>query len=151
MYRAAYLLSGDRVLAEDAAQEAFARAFARWRRLGGEPWAAGWIMTTALNVVRRALRHRAPIADRPPGAADLDALLDLRAAVRGLPPRQQTAVVLYYLADLPVPDVARAMGCRQGTVRAHLAKARTSLALRLAPGRDGAPIVPALEEGARDA
>lgn len=54
--RATYLLCRDRGLAEDATQEAFARALERWSRLQHHDWVAGWIMTTALNCVRRAKR-----------------------------------------------------------------------------------------------
>jgi RNA polymerase sigma-70 factor, ECF subfamily len=131
VFRAAYALAGDRTVAEDATQEAFARALARWRRLAGEPWAAAWVAATALNVARRALRRHAipPVPARHDPEPEV--VLDVRAAIRALPRRQQSAVVLYYLADLTIADVARAMGCREGTVRAHLAKARASLGRRL--------------------
>ncbi len=148
MFRAAFSLCGDRELARDATQEAFARALSRWRRLRGEPWAAGWVMTTALNVARRGLRGRpvaAPATPATPPTPDPDTLVDLRAAVRALPRRQQEAVVLYYLADLPVSEVAGAMGCREGTVHAHLAKARSALARTLGVGTG--PAVPASERG----
>ena len=131
VFRAAYALSGDRELAEDAAQEAFARALSRWRRLSGEPWAAGWITTTALNVARRGLRRRPVTAQSRAEPVDADALLDLRAAITELPARQQTAVVLHHLMDLPVRDVAAAMQCREGTVKAHLSKGRAGIERRL--------------------
>jgi RNA polymerase sigma-70 factor (ECF subfamily) len=148
VFRAAYALCGDRELARDATQEAFARALARWRRLRGEPWAAGWVMTTALNVARRSLRGRPGSLPATPSMPDPDALVDLRAAVRALPRRQQEAVVLYYLADLPIPEVAAAMGCREGTVRAHLARARTALARSL--GASEGRAIPAAERGDPD-
>jgi DNA-directed RNA polymerase specialized sigma24 family protein len=47
--------------------------------------------------------------------------------VRVLPRRQQEAVLLHYAADLPLWDVAGAMKCEEGTVKAHLAKAREAL------------------------
>lgn len=47
--RATYLLCLDRALAEDATQEAFARALERWSRLQHHYWAAGWVMTTSRN------------------------------------------------------------------------------------------------------
>jgi RNA polymerase sigma-70 factor (ECF subfamily) len=137
VFRAAYALIGDVSAAEDATQEAFARALARWRRLRGEPWAGGWVMTTALNVARRQLRRR-PVIALVETPADAHDLVEVRLAIRALPTRQQQAVVLHYLLDLPLADVARSMGCREGTVKAHLAKARRGLAERLGsrPGGD---------------
>jgi RNA polymerase sigma factor (sigma-70 family) len=106
-------------------------------------------MATALNVARRSLRRR-PLSLPPSGSdADPEEVLDVRAAISALPRRQQAAVVLYYLADLTVADVANAMGCREGTVRAHLAKARAALARSL--GVQEAPQAPAREEGHADA
>lgn len=137
VFRMAYLIGGDRGAAEDAVQEAFARALERWERLRGQPWAAGWVATTAIRLARRAagrrsrelsaLVRRSP--DTPdPAAGDPAAGSDLWRAVRRLPSRQQQAVVLRYVLDLPVEDVARAMGCAAGTVRVHLFRARRSLA-----------------------
>jgi RNA polymerase sigma-70 factor, ECF subfamily len=142
VYRAAYALSGDRSLAEEATQEAFARALARWRRLAGEPWAGGWVMTTALNFARRQMRERPLTAEPGQADADAEALIDLRGAVRTLPARQQTAVVLHYLMGLPVGEVAGSMGCKEGTVKAHLARARAALERRLT---DEDPSVTAVE------
>jgi RNA polymerase sigma-70 factor, ECF subfamily len=149
VYRAAYALSGDRSLAEDATQEAFARALIRWRHLGREPWAGGWVMTTALNFTRRQMRKRPQPAERErrPAETDAEALIDLRRAVRTLPARQQTAVVLHYLMDLPLEEVAGAMGCKEGTVKAHLARARGALERRLA---DEDPSVTRVESGGDD-
>jgi RNA polymerase sigma-70 factor, ECF subfamily len=127
VYRAAYALCGDEELAQDAAQEAFARALARWRRLGREPWAGGWVMTTALNFTRRQMRRRPPVEAEKPSDADAETLLDLRRWIDDLPARQQTAVVLHYLMDLPLGEVADSMGCKEGTVKAHLARARVTL------------------------
>jgi RNA polymerase sigma-70 factor, ECF subfamily len=127
VFSAVFLLCRDRALAEDATQEAFARAFERWKRLGREPWAAGWVTTTALNVARRGLRRRPAHRSERGEAADPSDSVDLWAAVRRLPRRQQEAVVLHYRLDLPVSDVARILDCREGTVRTHLARARASL------------------------
>lgn len=139
VFRAAYALSGDRELAEDAAQEAFARALSRWRRLSGESWAAGWITTTALNVARRGLRRRPVTGAARPDPVDTEALLDLRAAITDLPARQQTAVILHYLTGLPVREVAAAMQCREGTVKAHLSKGRAGIERRLTAAQRQVP------------
>jgi RNA polymerase sigma-70 factor (ECF subfamily) len=58
--------------------------------------------------------------------------------VRELPPRQQQAVVLHYRLDLPVEEVARLMGLREGTVRTHLARARRVLLAELEGDEDAA-------------
>jgi RNA polymerase sigma-70 factor (ECF subfamily) len=129
VYRAVYLLCRDREIAQDATQEAFARCLARWERLADRPWVAGWLTTTGMNVARRAMRRRPePQIPSPAVAPTTEEALDLHRAMRLLPARQQEAVVLYYGLDLPVEDVASAMGCRPGTVKAHLSKARAALA-----------------------
>jgi RNA polymerase sigma-70 factor (ECF subfamily) len=127
VFRATYLLSGNRAVAEDATQEAFARALERWNRLREVPWVRGWITTTALNAARRSLRRRRDSATAPAGGVDLDEWIDLWEGVRGLPRRQQEAVLLHYAADLPLVEVAGAMKCEEGTVKAHLARAREAL------------------------
>ena len=139
VFRAVFLACGDRSVAEDATQEAFARALERWGRLRDRPWVAGWVATTAMNTARRMLRRRRVVDTRQgsdgPGD-DLDAAEDVRRAVRTLPPRQREAVVLHYAMDLPVAEVARLMRCAEGTVKAHLSKARESLRGRLEGVRD---------------
>jgi len=136
VFTAVYLMCRDRELAEDATQEAFARALERWVRLELQPWAAGWVMTTALNVARRTLRRRRawPIARE---ARNPDEAVDLWTAVRRLPRRQQEAVVLHYRMGVPVREIAQILGCREGTVRTQLGRARGALRTLLEGGTDG--------------
>lgn len=130
VFRAVWALCGDREVAEDATQEAFARALERWRRLRDRPWAAGWVTTTALNAARRSLRRRPAVGAEPP-QSDPDERLDLWRAVRSLPPRQQEAVVLFYAVDLSVADTAEVMRCSEGSVKTHLSRARAALRVGL--------------------
>jgi RNA polymerase sigma-70 factor (ECF subfamily) len=132
VFRAVSFAMGDSEEARDATQEAFRRAFVRWRRLSRHDWAGGWVMTTALNVGRRMRRNDArekstDIPDYPVPALALEDHVDLLDAVRTLPFRQRQAIVLFYLADLPLPVIADFMRISQGAVKAHLAQARTSL------------------------
>lgn len=131
VFKAAYFACGDATVAEDATQDAFVRAFERWGRLQGNEWITGWLVTTALNLTKRR-RHTSrgglPISSARDDMSSADERLDARRAVRSLPARQQEAVVLHYLIDLPVSEVARIMGCAEGTVKAHLAKAREAMA-----------------------
>lgn len=134
VYRTTYLLCGDPELASDATQEAFARCFARWGRLRDRSWVGGWVTTTALNVARRGLRrHRGSQAlagGAPLSEPDL-AILDLWRVIRELPRRQQEALVLHYLAEIPVTDVAEIMNCSPGSVKTHLSRARDALRTQL--------------------
>lgn len=129
VYRAAYLGTGSPEAAQDVTQEAFARAYARWRRLRDQPWAGGWVMTTALNLCKKHARSSevaVPTPDQHVTPAH-DARLDLAGKLRQLPLRQRTAVVLFYLGDLPVAQIAHLMKISEGTVKAHLAQAREAL------------------------
>jgi RNA polymerase sigma-70 factor (ECF subfamily) len=54
------LLCGDRAEAEDALQEAFARAAVRWRRLRSDEAPEAWVWRMALNLTRMAARHGRP-------------------------------------------------------------------------------------------
>lgn len=136
VFTAVYMMCRDRPLAEDATQEAFARALERWDRLEPHPWAAGWVVTTAVNVARRSLRRRRGWL-MPRQARNPDEAVDLWTAVRGLPRRQQEAVVLYYRMGTPVQEIAQILGCKEGTVRTHLARAREALRIMLGGGRVG--------------
>ena len=155
---------GGRQQAEDAVQEALVRAW-QLRARGDEvsSWDA-WVATTAANAVRAELRRRdaerralGRLAGRGNdaahgvagglGGAGADAGYggsltggDLGDAVRRLPAREREVVVLHYLADLPVADVAARLGIAPGTVKRALHDARRRLAAALAPPpRPGGP------------
>ncbi|HEV2756452.1 MAG TPA: sigma factor-like helix-turn-helix DNA-binding protein [Actinomycetota bacterium] len=129
VFDAAYALSRDQSTALDATQEAFARAYVRWRRLERETWAGAWVTTTALNVARRALRKERRRLPGPAAATapDPGSRLDVLDALRALPRRQREAAVLFYVADLPLTAVAAAMGLSEGAVKSHLSRAREHL------------------------
>src|SRR5437867_12823545 len=88
VFRAALLLCQDWAAAEDATQEAFVRALERWDRLVDKAWAGGWVMSTAINLGKRALRRRQGPVLPSVDVSDLDARLDLWRAVARLPLRQ---------------------------------------------------------------
>ena len=137
-----YVLSGSRAGAEDVAQEAFLRAFRDWDRVGSYEHQAAWVRRVAANLATSGLRRRlvearalTRLAGRweptvEPLAADNG---EFWAAVRALPRRQAQAVALYYFQDLSVQQTAMVLGCAEGTVKAHLAKARQALARQLQP------------------
>jgi RNA polymerase sigma-70 factor (ECF subfamily) len=143
--RTVTLAVGDHARAEDAVQEAFARAYRRWRSVSAMERPVAWIHVVAVNVVRKDWRRADRLADGhtddPVTADDTDPVataVDLRDALDRLTPRQRAAVVLRYLADLSTRDVAAALGCAEGTVKATLHQALRKLRVDL--DDDAAPV-----------
>jgi RNA polymerase sigma-70 factor (sigma-E family) len=117
MWRLAFLLVGDRHVAEEVVQDAFARVLERWASLD-EP--AAYLRTAVVNrgrdvLRRRRLRDRLALL-RPADAAGPpdDPLWD---ALGRLPANQRAALVLRYWEDLPVREVAALLRVREGTVK----------------------------------
>ncbi len=124
--RALTLAFGDRRLAEDAAQEGFSRALDRWARVRRMDRPSGWVYVAAFRYGRRQQRRGTPAPEEiiRGGSKDDTAALLNRLLVfdllDSLTARQRSAVVLRYLADLSLEQVAEALGCRVGTVKATL-------------------------------
>ena len=128
--------------ASDVAAEAFSRALERWERVSTMASPSGWTFRVALNLLRRnarraRLEHIFVRSQRDEGATLPQN--DVWDAVAQLPLRQRTAVVLFYLFDLPYDETSRVMGVSKGTVAATLSAARHQLAVVL-----GEPIEEAL-------
>lgn len=124
---AVLLLVGDRHVAEELAQETLARVWISWPRLGplDDTARRAWAYRVAVNSAnswwrRRTAERRAVgrLAEGGTHDADPADAIAIRLAVRRLPRRQRTALVLRYYADLPVDEVASLMGCAPGTVKA---------------------------------
>lgn len=118
--------------AEAVVQDAFVKAFTRWGRISRYDRPGAWVRRVALrDAVRFAERNRRTLPE-PSVGGDLteavSASVDLHAALLQLPPKQRACVVLHYLADWPVSQVAEVMGCREATVRVQLHRARGALA-----------------------
>jgi RNA polymerase sigma-70 factor (ECF subfamily) len=138
------LAVGDRDLAEDATQEAFARALERWSRVRKMDRPDGWIYVTAMNLARRDRRgraHRARSYAEIEPSADLSDGVATRVLVRELvltlAPRQRHAVVLRYAAGLSVEEVADAMGCALGTAKATLHHALEHMRIEMGASDEG--------------
>lgn len=127
VYRAVLLATRHPQRAEDAVQEAFARAYARWDTVREYDRPRAWVSRVALNVAtswwRRLSRERANPPDRPahPDEGPMDAALV--RLVWNLPLRQRQVVALRVLADLSIADTAEILGIAQGTVKAQLHRA----------------------------
>ena len=138
---AVYLMTKDRGIAEDVVQETFARAYLSWEKLWPDGNPGGWTYRVAVNLStswRRRLVREAKMISRlgqPAQSSNPEQFIDpdLWRLVSELPPRQRQAVALHYTLDLPLEEVARAMGCKVGTVKASLHAARESLKKELGP------------------
>lgn len=127
VFRAVLLATRHPQRAEDAVQEAFARAYARWDTVREYDRPRAWVSRVALNVAiswwRRLSRERANPPDRParPDEGPMDATLV--RLVWDLPLRQRQVVALRVLADLSIADTAQILGIAEGTVKAQLHRA----------------------------
>lgn len=130
--RTAFLIVHDRQRAEDAAQEAFAQLLLHWRKVSRYERPDAWVRRVAIRIASRAAaRERIrPHLERKAAVQPSYAMqdVDLMRAVRNLPSQQRIAVVLYYLEDRPMPEVAHILGCAEATARVHVFKARRRLA-----------------------
>jgi len=133
LVRSLALVAGDVEEASDAVQEAFIQACLHWRRVGRYEDPAGWIRRVAINRLKnrhRSLRRRGRAVARlapPPPPSDPESGIDVVAALRTLPERQRTAVVLHYFEGLTTPEIAAAMNVSEGAVATHLHRARAAL------------------------
>jgi len=134
-FRMAADLLRDRASAEDAVQEALARAcrdFARVRDL------EAWFFRVLMNLCLRAQRRKrwrsiffAQGVEPAPPADERVAQRELLAAVDRLPPMQRTSVVLRYAHDLSPGEIAVMLGVGEGTVKTHLSRALARLRKRM--------------------
>lgn len=138
-------MTGDWCQAEDIAQEAYARALTRWPQVARYDLPEAWVRRVAIRLtvdalrrMGRAVRLSARLAagerDGARGARDPGdplAATALSDAMMRLPLPHRQVLVLYYLADLPVEEIARDCGISPSTVRSRLAAARDRLERQL--------------------
>jgi len=136
-YRLATLILRDRAEAEDATQEAIARAWSCWETLRDKGRFDAWFDRILVNVCRNRMRHvrtirvvalddafEAPAADTHVSTIDR---LALEPAFARLSPEQRIIVVLRYWRDLPVEEIADRLQIPAGTVKSRLHYALESL------------------------
>lgn len=135
-----YAMVGDWDEAQDCVQEAFARAWSHRASLDRERHPEAWVRTTAHRLAisrwRKVVRsRRSPdraVSPSTTSAGPPSDHVDLVRALQQLPHEQRRALVLHYLVDLPVADVADETGAPVGTVKARLSRGRVALASLLA-------------------
>lgn len=138
--------TGDLAEAEDAVQEAFARAVNHARTFRDTDNPEAWLRVVALNVARSRWRRMQRWAGLQPRLAPAPSYDDnttpervaLLEALKRLPVAQREAIALHHLADLQVSEIADQLGVPAGTVKARLSRGRKALAALLGEPHTGA-------------
>jgi RNA polymerase sigma-70 factor (sigma-E family) len=142
LFRTAYLVMGDYQLAQDLVQESLTKTYLAWPRLldvtKAEAYTRRVIVTTSISWRRRRSFGERPAEVLPDrGVPDATTLLpeqdELWVALRLLPPRQRTAVVLRFCEDLSERQTAELMGCSVGSVKRQVSVALSKLRAGLGP------------------
>lgn len=146
VFRTAWGLLGEHALADDVVQDVFVKM--RSGRLKATPKArfTTWLYRVAINTAREHARKRRRTWGDPTAQAELEAMADPGAdtarietledvgqALSTLPLRQREVVILRLFEGFDTAETAEILGCRQGTVKAQLHRATTSLKSFLSP------------------
>ncbi len=129
--RAMVLTFRDVALAEEITQEAFFQSLRRWAKVSSLERPEGWTMIVALNIGRdlhrRRVRHEAkqPLLVIQPssnksGEEHVEDRMMIESLLQSVSDRQREALLLRYISQLTIPEIAVAMGCAEGTVKATL-------------------------------
>ena len=152
VFGTAYNMTRNRALAEELAQDAFLsawkgiRSFRRGRPF--KPWLMRILVNTVMAHRRRRTVETTPIegsesemeseVEDPVDAAESRSEQQaLRRAIGELSPDHRQVVVMRYFADMTVPEVARAAGLAEGTVKSRLHRAHQALRQELAGAQQG--------------
>ncbi|HEX2999669.1 MAG TPA: sigma-70 family RNA polymerase sigma factor [Armatimonadota bacterium] len=155
IYNTVYPLLGSTVEAEDVTQEAFVKAYQALGSLREGQAFLAWLYRIAINLARNHTRSRHGLwqsLDEPvtrgedarerqyedTSAIDPEAEAEghemqavVRNALAQLSPAHREVIVLHHLQDVPVEEIARIVGCSEGTVKSRLARGREVLKRKL--------------------
>jgi RNA polymerase sigma-70 factor (ECF subfamily) len=163
MYGTALMMTRDRMLAEDIVQDALVLAWKSIKKFEAGTNLRAWLMTILINRVKNVMRRKRPAEissdesyEEPYSSYNaLDAVITAEEAVRirsavhelAFEPRQ--AVVLRFYAEMTVPEIARTLGWKEGTVKSRLHRALRQLQGVLDPPNPDQSPAPVLlqEEG----
>jgi RNA polymerase sigma-70 factor (ECF subfamily) len=134
------LITGSRAAAEDAVQEALARAWERSERGEHIESLPAWVTRVAMNLSKSRLRrmrietkHREHVAvhEVADSGGASDTRIDIGRSLADLPHRQREVTVLRYYLGLNVAEIAATLNVNEGTVKTSLFRARQTLAAAL--------------------
>ncbi|MEN8651940.1 SigE family RNA polymerase sigma factor [Streptomyces sp. 21So2-11] len=143
LVRLAHLLTGDADGADDLAADALLALWDRWDRVRGAEYPAAYARGVVANMarsrIRSAVRERRRVTlfwscrNEKTDDPDVPAVIDVQAALRGLPFCKRACVVLRHSFDLSEKDTAHTLGISVGTVKSQTSKGMAELYRRLDP------------------
>jgi RNA polymerase sigma-70 factor (sigma-E family) len=146
-FRLAFLITGDRHVAEDLTQDAFLRLAGRLLHLRNRTEFEWYLRRTVVNlansnfrrrrVERRYLLTQSSMRQPEQATPDIAEHEALRQALMALPSRQRTALALRFYEDLSEAETAAVMGCRPGTVKSLVSKGKGNLQKLIGGEPDG--------------
>jgi RNA polymerase sigma-70 factor (sigma-E family) len=138
--RLAYLLCGDEHRADDLVQQAITKLYLRWDRVSAvehvDQYVRAMLVRGFIDERRRSWARVGLVAHVPDTPVQPDERVEdwlvLRAALSRAPRRQQAVLVLRFLCDLSVEEVAAALGCTEGTVKSQTSRGLATMRRLLA-------------------
>ncbi|MFH8369308.1 SigE family RNA polymerase sigma factor [Streptomyces sp. NPDC018031] len=145
--RIAHLLCKDPHRADDVVQTTLTRLYVHWRRARAADDLDRYVHTMLVRCFLNEQRlgwarvrlsgapHEVPGLPPAAGAPDVETRAVVHTALSRIPARQRAVLVLRFLCDLPVAEVARILDCSEGNVKSQsargLARLRDQLGVRL--------------------
>ena len=163
VFRTALAITHDRQAAEDILQECFLRVNTYARRIDRtlplEPWlyrvtvnlAYTWVtrrsrwLTSLEDIIDRLVAPARTMSEHHAEQSELQAII--QQSIDSLPPTQRMTVILYYLNDLSLKEIAYILDCPVGTVKSRLYYGREQLKARLEAYRSTPRLKPAAQRG----
>lgn len=152
LYRLAVLLVGE-TNADDLTQAALLKAYLSWQRAVDAESTDAYVKKILVNTAISQGRKRrtvtvAEVNDHPVASHESEVIERgaLWPRIESLPPRQRAVIVLRYYEDLSEAEIARTLGCANGTVKAHAAAGLKALRISM----DDAAEVPETSGGRHD-
>lgn len=132
------LTLGDAALTDDLAQETFIKVYISLRSYQGIARFRTWLYRIAYNEFYMYVRRRRESGEDERGYSNVadtvspydadDASMDVERCLKVLSEAERTAVLLFYLDDRPIKEIADIMQMPQGTVKSHLSRAKAKMA-----------------------
>ncbi|GIH11048.1 RNA polymerase sigma24 factor [Rhizocola hellebori] len=146
--RLAIVLCQDSHRADDLVQEAITKLYTRWHRRHAidhlDRYLRSILVREFLDSQRVGWMRRVRLAAESPEmvspqADSVEDRMVVRALLGQMPARQRAVVVLRFMCDLPVDEVAEILGCSEGTVKSQTSAGLVTLRRHVGGVSDGAP------------